>query len=456
MIAGWRRRARAPISAVLACALAPFLATASDPATTAALGQPDGDAAGLDGVAALPVEDDLRSFAVVPATLSAPDGLTVRARDLRDSVQGAVSPKGRLWSVSELSDHGLPVAAERAYRRAADQMARTDPACRLPWTLLAAVGRIESDHGRHGGARLGDDGVSRPRIIGVRLDGTGPVAAIRDTDDGRLDRDRVWDRAVGPMQFIPSTWASAARDGDGDGRRSPHDLDDAAAAAASYLCSGSGTLVDPSTQAAAIFRYNQDDYYVALVQAFEVGYRTGSFVIPPPPPPDEELAERRQARRPTRMEALREERREDRRERREERRRRAAARPAPAQVVPAGEGPPPKPAPAAPPKPKPKPKPSPSTEPSPSTPPEPKPYDKTGPMTPCGGGYCLDGALLDLGAVAAAGETADGDYDLDGTVETNGDEVAGLLDLGAVTMTVVDLEDGRLGIYSINAKPVSE
>lgn len=453
MIAAWRRRARAPISAVLACALAPFLATASDPATTAALEQPAGDAAGLDGVAALPVEDDLRSFAVVPATLSTPDGLTVRARDLRDSVRGAVSRKGRLWSVSELSDHGLPVAAERAYRRAADQMARTDPACRLPWTLLAAVGRIESDHGRHGGARLGDDGVSRPRIIGVRLDGTGPLAAIRDTDDGRLDRDRVWDRAVGPMQFIPSTWASAARDGDGDGRRSPHDLDDAAAAAASYLCSGSGSLVDPSTQAAAIFRYNQDDYYVALVQACEVGYRTGSFVIPPPPPSDEELAERRQARRAARLAALRDERRQ---ERREERQRRAAARPAPVESAPSAQvEPSPKPTTKPSPKPSAKPSPTPAPKPSPSEPDEPEPYEKKGAMTSCDGGYCLGGALLDLGPVAATGETANGDYDLDGTVETNGDEVAGLLDLESVTMVVVEMADGRLGIYSINAEAVS-
>ena len=212
----------------------------------------------------------------------------------RENGEVAVSsPKGtRVWTVSALSDHGLPKAAEKAYRAAAAQMAQSDPGCQLPWTLLAGIGRVESDHGRYGGSRLGTDGVSQPRIIGVQLNGAGPVAAIRDTDDGRLDRDEVWDRAVGPMQFIPSTWASAARDGDGDGRRSPHDLDDAAAAAASYLCSGSGSLRDPGSQAAAIFRYNQDDYYVALVQAFEVGYRTGVFVIPSPPVEEDEVEER--------------------------------------------------------------------------------------------------------------------------------------------------------------------
>lgn len=437
---------------VLACALAPFLATSSVPATTVALEQPpSGDAAAFE----VPLEDDLRSFTVVPASLAAERA--ARARTLRDAAQGAVSPKGRLWSVSELTDHGLPLAAKRAYQRAADQMARTDAACELSWTLLAAVGRVESDHGRYGGARLGADGFSRPRIIGVRLDGTGPVAAIRDTDGGRLDGDRVWDRAVGPMQFIPSTWAFAARDGDGDGRKSPHDLDDAAAAAASYLCSGSGSLRDPWTQAAAIFRYNQDDYYVALVQAFEVGYRTGSFVMPPPPPTEEEVAERRRARRAARLAALRE-------ERREERQRRAAARPAPVKVAASvNDEPSPKPTtkptPKATPKPTPKPSPKPSATPAPKPSPtesaEPEPFEKKGAMTSCDGGYCLGGALLDLGPVATSGGKAGGDYDLDGTVETNGDEVAGLLALDTVTMTVVEMDDGRLGIYSINAKAVS-
>ena len=87
------------------------------------------------------------------------------------------------------------------------------------------------------------------------------------------------------MQFLHR---HLGRDGDGDGRRSPHDLDDSAAAAATYLCSGSGSLLDPSARAAAIYRYNQDDYYVALVQAFEVGYRTGVFVIPSPPVDEDE------------------------------------------------------------------------------------------------------------------------------------------------------------------------
>ncbi len=192
------------------------------------------------------------------------------------------SPKGtRTWSASSLADNGLPSAARRAYERAAQAMGSIDPACQLPWTLLAGVGRVESDHGRYGGSVLGENGVSHPLIIGVALNGVGPVAAIHDTDDGLLDKDKVWDRAVGPMQFIPSTWAGAARDGDGDGVESPNDIDDAALAAAAYLCSGSGSVLGESAMRAAIYRYNASEEYVALVMAMEEGYRTGVFIMPP-------------------------------------------------------------------------------------------------------------------------------------------------------------------------------
>ncbi len=195
--------------------------------------------------------------------------------------------RGRVFVASQLTSHDLPQAAVTAYRTAAGSLSRTDPGCHLPWTLLAAIGRVESDHGRYGGSVLSTDGVTRPKIIGVALNGRGPVAAIRDTDNGRLDGDATWDRAIGPMQFIPTTWAWSGRDGDGDGVRNPHDLDDAALASGDYLCGGSDLSVDAAMDA-AIFRYNPSDYYVRLVRAFEVGYRTGVFVIPSPEAPDEE------------------------------------------------------------------------------------------------------------------------------------------------------------------------
>ena len=63
-----------------------------------------------------------------------------------------------------------------------------------------------------------------------------------DTDAGQYDNDTRFDRAVGPMQFIPSTWSVVGVDGDSDGTRNPQDIDDAALATAVYLCSGDDDL----------------------------------------------------------------------------------------------------------------------------------------------------------------------------------------------------------------------
>lgn len=200
----------------------------------------------------------------------------------------------QFFAISRTGGNDVPEAALRAYRAAATSMSKTTPGCGIGWTMLAAIGRVESDHGRYGGSTLGTDGVSRPAIVGPRLDGAGPFAAIPDSENGRLDGDRLWDRAVGPMQFLPSTWRAVARDGDGDGKTSPNDLDDAALGAAVYLC-GAGNLSGQSGMGRAAFRYNQSDYYVALVLAYERGYRTGVFVIPADPAVEAD-AEQRAAR----------------------------------------------------------------------------------------------------------------------------------------------------------------
>ena len=74
------------------------------------------------------------------------------------------------------------------------------------------------------------------------------------------------------MQFLPGTWAMWATDGDGDGRRDPLDLDDAAAAAARYLCAGGHDLSSGSGWADAILTYNRARVYVDDVYAAAVGY----------------------------------------------------------------------------------------------------------------------------------------------------------------------------------------
>ena len=191
----------------------------------------------------------------------------------------------QFFQISSTGSNDVPEAALRAYHHAEKVMATADPGCQISWTLLAAIGRVESNHGRFGGAQLGADGVSRPEIRGPQLNGAGAFAAIADSDNGVLDRDKVWDRAVGQMQFLPETWHSVARDGDGDGKKNPDDIDDSALGSAVYLCGAGGSLADPAGMARAAFRYNHSDYYVQLVLSFQNGYQTGVFAVPSPPPP---------------------------------------------------------------------------------------------------------------------------------------------------------------------------
>src|SRR3954454_2512329 len=179
--------------------------------------------------------------------------------------------------VSGLSRNGIPNAALKAYSRAQQVMAQVDPACNLPWTLVAAIGRVESNHGRFGGNALNTQGVAVPGIFGPRLDGVN-TAKINDTDAGAFDGDGAFDRAVGPMQFIPGTWRSMGVDGDGDGVRNPQDIDDAAMSTAVYLCSGKTDLSDASDLNAAVLRYNHSQQYVDLVLSIAKAYAGGSWI----------------------------------------------------------------------------------------------------------------------------------------------------------------------------------
>jgi membrane-bound lytic murein transglycosylase B len=181
---------------------------------------------------------------------------------------------------SAIAANGIPAAALRAYRTAEATMNIADPSCGLSWGLLAGIGRIESDHGRYGGAVLADNGISTPRILGLPLNGAGAVSAIADTDHGTLDGDKKWDRAVGPMQFIPSTWAMVGVDGDGDGQRNPHDIDDAALAAAAYLCVGDNDLTTPAGMHDAVLSYNHSEDYVATVLGVAHAYQSGIVNLP--------------------------------------------------------------------------------------------------------------------------------------------------------------------------------
>jgi membrane-bound lytic murein transglycosylase B len=162
----------------------------------------------------------------------------------------------------------IPRLVLDAYRKAAAALSRRTPTCRVEWTALAAIGRIESNHGRYRGAQLALNGDVYPRIVGIPLDGT-RSALIRDTDLGLLDGDLEFDRAVGPMQFIPSTWKRINEDGNGDDIRDPNNSYDAALGAAAYLCRANpaGNLDTDEGLRPAVFSYNHSDAYVEAVIA---------------------------------------------------------------------------------------------------------------------------------------------------------------------------------------------
>jgi membrane-bound lytic murein transglycosylase B len=160
---------------------------------------------------------------------------------------------------------GLSETALGAYARA--ELVAPD-SCGLGWTTLAGIGWIESQHGTLGGRSLLADGHSSTLILGPALDGEGPFAAIRATPRTTVFHgDPEWDHAVGPMQFIPSTWEAWAADGDGDGVFDPNDLDDAALAAADYLCAGGRDLTTGEGWTGAILSYNNARVYVTGVHS---------------------------------------------------------------------------------------------------------------------------------------------------------------------------------------------
>lgn len=162
-----------------------------------------------------------------------------------------------------------PVAMS-AYQQAALTVTGERPDCGLRWSMVAGIGKKESNHA--GGRTIAGDGSIEQPIIGVALDGRPGLAAISDTDGGRYDGDTVWDRAVGPMQFIPSTWQGREADGNGDGQADPHNYYDAALSTARKLCADGGDLTNSANLERAVFAYNRSTEYVASVVTFIAEY----------------------------------------------------------------------------------------------------------------------------------------------------------------------------------------
>ncbi|RMH70412.1 MAG: hypothetical protein D6683_15340 [Actinomyces sp.] len=199
--------------------------------------------------------------------------LAAESVEVEAALPGLVDAARRARRGAVVAGTDLPLVAVDAYLKAADRQAGVAPACGVAWWQLAAIARVESRHGRLGPADLGPDGRVSPPIVGIALDGSAGVRRVVDTDGGALDGDPVLDRAVGPFQFIPETWARWAVDGDGDGRLDVQDIDDAAAAAARYLCRLGGRLDTAGGWRRAVLGYNASTAYLELVDLHAQRYR---------------------------------------------------------------------------------------------------------------------------------------------------------------------------------------
>jgi hypothetical protein len=178
---------------------------------------------------------------------------------------------------SGATESGIPATVLAAYKQAEQTIAASDPACRLPWQLLAAIGKVESGQAR--GGRVDANGTTHSPILGPVLNGVG-FANISDTDDGAYDGDSVHDRAVGPMQFIPSTWATWGQDANGDSRKDPNNIYDAALAAGRYLCANGRDLGVRGDLEKAILGYNHSREYLRTVLSWFEYYKRGTHEVP--------------------------------------------------------------------------------------------------------------------------------------------------------------------------------
>jgi hypothetical protein len=115
----------------------------------------------------------------------------------------------------------------------------------LDWAVLAAIGKVECDHGRDADPSCTREGVTNPAGAG------------------------------GPMQFLGSTWATYGRDANGDGVRDRWNPADAIFGAAAYL-RASGA---PGDTRRAIYAYNHAGWYVALVEIWAARYRASAATV---------------------------------------------------------------------------------------------------------------------------------------------------------------------------------
>ena len=171
----------------------------------------------------------------------------------------------------------IPMVAYDAYHSASAAASTVTESCVVDWSIVAGIAQVESRHGRIDGDHVvARDGDVVPQIRGRALDGTRGTQTIADTDGGELDGDPTWDRAMGPLQFIPTTWRELGRDGNADGTEDPDNLFDAALTAVAHLCLREpGDYTDRGQLRRALIAYNASGRYADDVLRWIDRYRAG-------------------------------------------------------------------------------------------------------------------------------------------------------------------------------------
>ncbi|WP_311518081.1 hypothetical protein [uncultured Corynebacterium sp.] len=222
----------------------------------------------------------LKPLQPVPQAMPPIAGVEVPNIDVHS--EGRTADKLTYWSSQLESQTGISGQALRAYGNA-ELIARDAwPECNLRWNTLAGLGWVETRHGTYNGnwlrpSKLDENGYPDPQITGIALDGSNGTAHTPDTDGGQFDGDAEFDRAVGPLQFIPSSWSHVGRDANGDGVADPNQIDDAALGAAALLCFGGRNMDKSEDWEAGILNYNQSRDYLERVAA-----AANSYSIPQP------------------------------------------------------------------------------------------------------------------------------------------------------------------------------
>ena len=222
--------------------------------------------------------DDSESPSSSEEQVEVPDAAPPAPLDVAPHAPGYAGLINQQWAadISDSTDISYPVVL--AYAGAVMAAQANFPECTLSWNTLAGIGSVESDHGRHDGASVDAAGNVSPPIFGVPLTG-GDVENIPDTDGGEIDGTAEFDRAVGPMQIIPSTWTSWTNDGNGDGIQDPQNIFDSTLAAANYLCFHNPDWSTPDDWRAGISWYNAATGYAANVAAAAQRYADAAAAI---------------------------------------------------------------------------------------------------------------------------------------------------------------------------------